>query len=321
MLDRLTLDQLRTLIAVAETGSFSAAGRRLRRVQSAMSQTVQALEDTLGVALFDRSGKTPLLTDAGRVLLADARRLVEGAEALRARAAQIAADVEPELTLAVDVMFPNDLIMESLKGVTATFPCLPVTVFTEALGGAEQRLREGTARLGIFTPRAQMQPGLTAEPLTPITLVPVVAVDHALAQAPTPITRDVLETQVQLILTDRTQITAGFSGGVISHRVWRFADLATRLAYLLAGFGWCNMPLHLVEPHIAAGRLVRLKLKDYDILPLPISVLHETKHPPGRAGRWFMEDLRARLNHCPGVYLGDASAAAPTDTHLSHSEN
>jgi hypothetical protein len=50
--------------AVAETGSFSAAGRKLRRVQSAVSQTVQALEDTLGVVLFDRTAKTPRLTDA-----------------------------------------------------------------------------------------------------------------------------------------------------------------------------------------------------------------------------------------------------------------
>ena len=64
---------------------------------------------------------------------------------------------------------------------------------------------------------------------------------------------------MQLVLTDRTQVTAGFSGGIVSARIWRFADLSTRLDYLLAGFGWCNMPLHLVgEPHIAAGRLKRL---------------------------------------------------------------
>ena len=68
MLDRLTLDQLRMLIAVAETGSFSAAARRLGRVQSAVSQSVQALEATLGLALFDRGERTPKLSDAGRAL-------------------------------------------------------------------------------------------------------------------------------------------------------------------------------------------------------------------------------------------------------------
>ena len=54
MLDRLTLDQLRVLVAVAETGSFSAAARKLGRVQSAVSQAAQTLEEVLGAALFDR---------------------------------------------------------------------------------------------------------------------------------------------------------------------------------------------------------------------------------------------------------------------------
>lgn len=307
MLDRLTLDQLRTLIAVAETGSFSAAGRKLTRVQSAVSQTIQALERTLGLALFEREGKTPALTDAGKVILEDARRLVTGAEALRARAEQIADDLEPELTLAVDPMFPGGLVRESLGALSAIFPNLPVTVFTEALGGAEQRLRDGAARIGIFTPRTQAISGLTIEALPPITLVPVVASHHPLAGAEAPLTREVLEGQVQLVLTDRTQITAGFSGGVISHRVWRFADLATRLDYLLAGFGWCNMPLHMVDGHIETGRLVRLQLEDYDSLPLPISFAYLTKHPPGRAGRWLAEDLKPKLAACPEKYQGEGT--------------
>lgn len=306
MLDRLTLDQLRTLIAVADTGSFSAAGRKLRRVQSAISQTIGALESTLGVALFERDGKTPALTDAGKAILADARRLIGGADALRARAEQISSDIEPELTLAVDPMFPSGLVMESLKTLTSQFPCLPVTVFTEGLGGAEQRLHDGTARLAIFTPRTQSIPGFEMDMLPPITLVPVVAADHPLAKASAPITRDVLEEQVQLILTDRTQITAGFSGGVISHRVWRFADLATRLEYLLSGFGWCNMPLHMVERHIEAGALTRLQLKDYESLSLPVAIAYATKHPPGRAGRWLIDDIKPKLLACPEKYVGAA---------------
>ena len=70
MLDRLTLDQLRALVAAGEEGSFSAAGRRLGRAQSAVSQSVQILEDELEVQLFDRSGKAPVLTEAGRAVLA-----------------------------------------------------------------------------------------------------------------------------------------------------------------------------------------------------------------------------------------------------------
>jgi DNA-binding transcriptional LysR family regulator len=73
MIDPLTLDHMRVLSAVAETGSFSAAARKLGRVQSAVSQAVQTMEATLGLALFDRSRKTPTLTDAGAAMLEDAR--------------------------------------------------------------------------------------------------------------------------------------------------------------------------------------------------------------------------------------------------------
>src|SRR6185312_1092083 len=214
MLDRLTLDQLRVLVAVAETGSFSAAARRLGRVQSAISQTVQSLESALGIAVFERAGKTPTLSDAGRVILDDARHLLRGADTLRARAESIAADVEPELTLAIDAIFPSAILMASLKALSAAHPCLPVTLYTEALGAAEQRLRDGAARLGIYSliPTGGAR-DFETEFLAAIPLVPVVAADHPLAAAPGPLARDVLEGHVQLILTDRSSLSAGMSGG------------------------------------------------------------------------------------------------------------
>ena len=94
MLDRLTLDQMRVLIAVAETGSFSAAARKLGRVQSAISQAVQSLESALGTPLFEREGKLPKLNDAGRVILQDARLVVDGAE-LRDAGASRGASIAP----------------------------------------------------------------------------------------------------------------------------------------------------------------------------------------------------------------------------------
>src|ERR1700749_4933401 len=114
MIYSLTLDQMRVLVAVADAGSFSGAARSLGRVHSAVSQSIQTLETTLGLALFDRSGKTPRLTDAGRALVGDARALIAGARAIRARAQSMAEDVEPELTLAGDSMLPLPLLMGGL---------------------------------------------------------------------------------------------------------------------------------------------------------------------------------------------------------------
>ncbi len=296
MIDPLTLDQMRILVAVAETGSFSAAARRLGRVQSAVSQAVNTLEEVLGVSLFSRAGKTPTLTRAGTVILKDARRLIDGARTMKSRAASIMVDVEPELTLAVDATFPNDLLMASLKALRVEFPQLPVSVFTEGLGGAEQRLREGVVGFAIYPIDATGARDLAADFLTDIALIPVVSVDHPLAREAAPITRETLEPHVQLVLTDRAPLTQPtLGGGIVSHHIWRFADLATRLEFLLAGFGWCNMPLHMVADHIEAGRLKRLETAEHGAIAFRIHVVQERGREIGRAGRWLIADLRERI--------------------------
>jgi DNA-binding transcriptional LysR family regulator len=313
MIDPLTLDQMRILVAVADAGSFSAAARKLGRVQSAISQSIQTLETTLRLTLFDRSSKTPRLTDAGRALVGDARALIAAAQAIRARAESMADDVEPELTLAVDSMFPIPLLLESLKALRVAFPMLPATVFTEALGGSEQRLRDGAARLAIYTVAPTGPSDLMHEFMTRVLMWPVVAANHPLAALPEPLTREALEPHVQLVLTDRTALTQNWVGGIVGLHLWRFADLATRLEFLLAGFGWCNMPSHMVSDHISAGRLKKLKIANREEeVALPIYVVHERGRAPGRAGRWLIADLRERLKTCPGAFhpLADQAVAA-----------
>ncbi len=304
MIENLTLDQLRIFIAVAESGSFSAAARQLGRVQSAVSQSMQGLEALLGTPVFDRTAKTPRLNEAGRAILPDARRLIEGARNLKARAADMVAGIEPELGLAVDAIFPNALLMASLKALSATFHELPVSVFTEGLGGPEQRLRDGVVRMALssFISR-QSAPDLEREFLTRIPLIPVVAATHRLAGLEGPLTRETLEGEVQLVLTDRTPLSHNSFGGIISQKIWRFADLGTRLDYLLEGFGWCNMPTHMVEHLIAQGRLKRLDIAGAAPVELDIHVVHERGRAPGRAGRWLIEDLRNRLVECPTQFV------------------
>jgi len=295
MLDPLTLDQLRIFLAVAEEGSFSGAARKFARAQSAVSQSIASLESQLRVPLFDRSAKTPKPTPAGAALMQDARRLIEGATALKRRAACIAAQVEPELVFAVDAIFPHEPLIASLKALRQEFPDVPVSIFTESLGGSEQRLREGVAQFAIF-PTPPNGPGdLAADFLAPIDVVAAVSVDHPLAKEPEPIGREALEPHVQLVLTDRTPLTQNFSGGIISHHIWRFADLSTRLEFLLAGFGWCRMPLHLVRRPIAEGRLKTLELAESNAFQFLAHVVHVRGREIGRAGRWLIEDLRARL--------------------------
>jgi hypothetical protein len=126
MLDGVSLDQLRTFITAVDEGSFSAAARKLNRVQSAVSGWVSGLEDQFGVVLFDRSGRFPKLTPEGVLLLADARSLVSGVDTMKARAKLMASGLETELSVVVDVFFPT-AVVSGREGVRE-----PVSVDTAA---------------------------------------------------------------------------------------------------------------------------------------------------------------------------------------------
>jgi DNA-binding transcriptional LysR family regulator len=301
MLDALSLDQLRMLLTVAEEGSFSAAGRRLLRVQSAVSQSIQTLEETLGLELFDRRTKTPSLTEAGRAMVAQARQVLLQADLLKAQAAAISAGLEPELTLAVDSLLPSQPLLESLHAFTTQFPDLPVTLYTGSIGASEKQLRDGVAQLALCALPPGSDEGLVAQPLTWIEMTPVAAADHPLAKVLGPIARETLELHVQLILTDPESSAGGPSFGVVSPRVWRFVDLSRRLDFLKAGFGWGNMPVHIVAPLIQSGELVRLSLRE-SLVPgsgIPISAVHRRRHPPGPAGRWLLDKLKTVCSTAP----------------------
>lgn len=293
MLGALTLDQLRVLITIADTGSFSAAGRGLLRAQSAISQSIANLEANQGVTLFDRAGHRPVLTEAGRVLVEQARLVLASAARFEAVAAGTRQGLEPELTLAIDPMVPSAPLIESLRILHDAWPHLPISFSTEGLGGALRRLRRKEAALAIGLLLPDVPEDVVAVPLSTIELVPVVAPMHPLARQAGPLTPADLEPHVQLVLSSGA-VADGPDYGVASFARWRFLDLGRRLDFLRSGFGWCRMPQHLIETDLKEGRIVELNL-DKDAAgqrgALTIFAAYLAGHPPGPAGRRLLAEM------------------------------
>jgi DNA-binding transcriptional LysR family regulator len=301
MLDGVSLDQLRAFIAAVDEGSFSAGARKLHRAQSAISELVSSLEGQIGVALFDRSARYPRLTPAGLLLLADARSVVCNVDLLKARAKGIAGGLESELSAVVDVLFPIEAITESAKEFRARFPLTPLRLFVEALGGAYKPVLDGRCSVGVVGSLPLMPPSMTAERLAGVAMVMVAAREHPLAAFQGVIAKVDLAKHVQLVLTDRSELSAGREFGVLSPLTWRLADLFAKHAFLLSGLGWGGMPLHAVKADLAEGRLVMLSIEDMstESLILPMSAVYLTANPPGPAGRWLIERLRQCPAHLP----------------------
>lgn len=284
-----TLDQLRVFLRVVEEGSFSKAAERLRRVQSAVSYSIANLERLLDVTLFDRSGRRPVLTEAGAALLADARAVDMRIDKLRARAKTIASGVEPRLSLAVDALFPMPTLINALREFRERYEGVELTLRSETLGAVASLVTAGTCQLGISLGGFELPSSLTVDPLTHVSLVPVCAPGSPLATADD--ARELAREDLQIVVLDRSDLTSGRDLGVVSSRTWRVTDLYTKRELLIEGFGWGRMPEHLARSAIEAGELVELDLGEGGPVDVPLYAVHRTADPPGPAASWLLSYL------------------------------
>src|SRR5712691_5640806 len=209
MLDAVTLDQFRTFIAAVDEGSFSAAGRKLRRAQSVVSQTLANLEAQLGVQLFDRAARYPRLTEAGQSLLAAARTVADNVDEFKARARAMREGLEPELSVAMDVMYPMDALTKAATHSRTTYPHTPLRLYVEALGGVVKPVLDRKCSIGVIGSLPVVSDELQSEPLLDLPLVTVVSPAHPLATLRGAVSASAVAKQVQLVLTDRTALTEG----------------------------------------------------------------------------------------------------------------
>ncbi len=293
MLDALTLDQLRTFIAAVDEGSFSAAGRKLRRAQSVVSQTLANLESQLGIKLFDRSARYPRLTEEGRSLLPDARAVADNIDGFKARAQAMREGLEPELAVAVDVLYPMEGLTRAAAHSRQTYPHTPLRLYVEAMGGVVKPVIDRECSIGIIGSLPVVTDELKSEHLVDLPFVSVVSPSHPLASRRGVIPASAVAKHVQLVLTDRSVLTKGRDFGVLSPLTWRLADLGAKLAFLRAGLGWGHMPLHMVKTDLEEGSLTKIRVEGVvrDVL-MSMRVVFRKDAPPGPAGRAFISELR-----------------------------
>jgi len=294
MLDGVSLDQLRTFIAAADEGSFSAAGRHLRRAQSVISQTLANLEGQLGVKLFDRSARLPLLTDQGRALLVDARAVAGDIDLFKARARGLARGLEPELSVVADVMFPIAPITAAVSAFQQKFPATALRLYIEGRRTVVQQVLDRRSPVGIVASLSLAPPLLTSERLLTVRMTLVVSPQHPLAIHGAPIPTTVLAEHLQLVHTDRSDLPPGREFVHLSPRTWLLAHLGAKLAFLRAGFGFGFMPLHVVEADLASGELVQISAEETppEGHVITMSAFYRTDSPAGPAGRWFIDRLK-----------------------------
>lgn len=294
-----SLDHLRIFLAVVDEGSFNRAAGKLGRAISVVSYAIAQLEVQLAVTLFDREGsRRPVLTEAGKALVSEIRGVTDDVDALLAKVRSLHQGLEAELALAVDVMVPTTVLAQVLREFQQMYPTITLRLHVEGLGGIAALVLEGRATLGIAGPDIGKLPELESQHVGEAELVPVAAPSHPLALAES-LAPGAVRKHLQLVLTDRSPLTAGQDFSVFSPRSWRLADLGAKHALLREGIGWGSMPRHMVAGDLAAGTLVELAIPERPPLAYTFNGLWRRDTRLGPAACWALDAFVQRLGTDP----------------------
>jgi DNA-binding transcriptional LysR family regulator len=314
MLDVLTLDQLRTFVTVADSGSFRSGATRLSRVQSAVSHAIANLEAELRVALFDRSGHRPVLTPEGQALLANARDILLRVDAMRARARDLGEGVELELSLTVDTLFPIAAVGAALTKMRVTYPAVSIRLAVEPLGGPITALIEKRSALAIVVGEDFRDPRIALEAISSIEQVAVISPVHPLGlrSKSEDISLPDLADHLQIVLGDPTPLSEGRSFGILSPQTCRVSSQDTKHAMILAGLGWGRLPFWQVQRDLSEGRLVRVAttaLGRKGQVSAEAYIAHRLDEPLGPAAHVFRTAL-AQITAVPSNYSSAPSGGS-----------
>lgn len=287
-----TLDQLLCLLTAAESGSFSAAARRLGKAQSAVSTAIAHLEVDLGLTLFDRRGRTPVLTAAGQAMVSEAEEILRQCEQLEARARALASGEEARLTLAVDEALPYPPLMETLLALAEQWPALELSLLNGAQDDIASWVDEGTADLGVLFSQPTLPATLTARQIARLSQTAIVATHHPLGAQ--------REARLSALSRHRQLVVASRLGGRrmphLSPRVWQLNSYYAIAELVAQGIGWA-----LVPEHIASYPMYRESVRRLTILELPqppsvgVELVHRRDGGQGPIARWLQEALSERL--------------------------
>jgi DNA-binding transcriptional LysR family regulator len=294
--DVLTPDALAMLQTIAGAGSFAAAARAANMVPSALTYRVRQMEEALDVLLFDRSSRQARLTEAGAELLREGGRLLADIDAVANRVKRVATGWEPQFTIAVDSIINRATVMELCQAFFALGPPTRVRLRDETLAGTLDALTSGQADLALgVVMDARTAPGLHREPLGSLNFVFAVAPHHPLAQAPEPLSDEVIRHHRAVAVADSIQRGEALTFGLLAGQdVFTVPSMPAKLDAQIRGLGAGFLPTCLAQAYIDSGRLVakRVERKEQQV-HVSYAWRRHSRPGQGRAMQWWLSQLQS----------------------------
>lgn len=255
---KISLEHWQALVAVVEEGSYARAASTLNKSQSTVSYAIGKIEQLLGIRLFDIVGRRSELTPAGQALYQQGRFLLRQAEQVEERAGYLAAGWEPQLSLAVEIIFPPGLLLRCLERFSDEPAAPPVEVYESVLGGTEELLREGKVDLAICS---GIPAGFIGDTLMHVEFIAAAAPDHPLHRLDRELDMDDLRKHRHLIIRDSSRQRAPKASSVVSESRWTVSHMATSIRAACMGLGFAWFPRESIGSQLECGELKPLPLR------------------------------------------------------------
>jgi DNA-binding transcriptional LysR family regulator len=281
---RTSLEQWAVLAAVVDEGGFGAAGEALDKSQSAVSYAIQRLQAELPVPLTQPRGRRTVLTEAGATLLRRARAVLAEVESLEAVAENLSRGWEGEIRIAVDLIFPAELLYAVLSAFGPVCRATRVEVLESVLSGTTEALLRREVDLAIV---GALPPGFLGARLMSVEFVPVAHRDHPLHALGRALTLADLKRERQIVVRDsgtKRRLDAGWLG---ADQRWTVSHVKTSIEILKHGLGFAWIPREHIRGELAAGLLVPLPLADGGSRVADLHLVYADRDGAGPATREF----------------------------------
>jgi DNA-binding transcriptional LysR family regulator len=281
------------LQTIAATGSFAAAARGLGLVPSALTYRVRQIEDALDVLLFDRSSRQARLTEAGAELLREGARLLAEIDAVANRVKRVATGWEPQFTIAVDSIISKATVMELCESFFSLNPPTRIKLRDETLSGTLETLTLGQADLALGVTDSGNNAGIHSKALGDVSFVYTVAPHHPLANAPEPLTDELVRPHRAVAVADTITRGGGITLGLLGGQdVFTVATMQAKLDAQLRGLGCGFVPECMARAYIETGRLVVKRMeRQQRVVRVNYAWRSVTKSVPGLALQWWLTQL------------------------------
>lgn len=287
----LTLDALTVLDAIDRKGSFAAAAEEIYRVPSAISYTVQKLEQDLDITIFDRSGHRAALTPAGKALLEEGRLLLRAAHDLENHVKRISTGWESELSIAVEAIVSLDKILPLVHDFYSKNSGTKIQIRKEVLAGTWDSLITGRADLIIGASGDGLPGGgYNSMPLGEFNMVFAVAPNHPLADNKEPISSSTIIKHRAIAIADTSRQLAPRSTGLLTGQdVLTVPDMESKIDAQINGLGIGYVPEHFIESELSEEKLVTKQVEN-EVRRREALIAWRSDHQ-GKALKWFIEKL------------------------------